>query len=340
MRKLKEWIETDDLSNFKLLRMILNGSGGSGKSVVVNTIVTAMRKMFNCNDVVKVAAPTGTSAYNVGGETFHHLLSMAVSSKEYNAETMSTYKRKALIKKFRCLLALIIDERSLVDSKELGTAEQMMLETIYEGGPMRDESWGGLPILILVGDDYQLPGVKEGALAALTSTNGGKMTHKGRVALLSCAEFVMELKTSKRLQKGRQRDASLMKRLRVGEDITDMDVEKLLSLHITRIQEKHGTEAVEKIKKDAVYLFYKNEKRIRHNFEMIASQTNPTNPAAVVRPHCTGQHFSKGIRRHFNSDVPLSSFLCIGAKVAIENRNFCPKWGLHNGACGIVKEIS
>ena len=79
MRKLKEWIETDDLSNFKPLRMILNGSGGSGKSVVVNTIVTAMRKMFNCNDVVKVAAPTGTAAYNVGGETSHHLLSIMLS---------------------------------------------------------------------------------------------------------------------------------------------------------------------------------------------------------------------------------------------------------------------
>jgi hypothetical protein len=31
--------------------------------------------------------------------------------------------------------------------------------------------------------------------------------------------------------------------------------------------------------------------------------------------------------------------LCVGARVAIDNHNFNPIWGLHNGACGIVEEI-
>ena len=31
--------------------------------------------------------------------------------------------------------------------------------------------------------------------------------------------------------------------------------------------------------------------------------------------------------------------LCINAKVAIKGYNFYPKWGLHNGAMGTVKEI-
>ena len=29
----------------------------------------------------------------------------------------------------------------------------------------------------------------------------------------------------------------------------------------------------------------------------------------------------------------------MGAKAAINLRNFCPLWGLHNGACGTVVEI-
>ena len=43
MDKLLEWLTCDDLGNFKPLRMTINGAGGSGKSVVINTIVSLMR---------------------------------------------------------------------------------------------------------------------------------------------------------------------------------------------------------------------------------------------------------------------------------------------------------
>lgn len=194
MSKVIEWMETEDLSNFKPLRMIVNGPGGCGKSVLINTVVTYMRKLFDSNHVVKVAAPTGTAAYNAGGETFHHMLNMAISNKEYVAETMSDKSRRPLIEKFKYLLALIIDERSLVNNQDLGTTSCKIAETLYQGGHMRDESFGGLPIVILVGDDYQLPGVKEGALGALDSTNIAKMTARGRDELFRCANTVMELK--------------------------------------------------------------------------------------------------------------------------------------------------
>ena len=64
MAKLEEWMTTDDLTNFKPLHMILNGAGGSGKSVVLNTIVTYIRKMFGCNGVVRTTALTAASVYN------------------------------------------------------------------------------------------------------------------------------------------------------------------------------------------------------------------------------------------------------------------------------------
>jgi len=179
MAKLEEWMTTDDLTKFEPLRLIINGAGGSGKSVVLNTIITYMRKMYDSNGVVKVVAPTGTAAYNVGGETFHHLLNMRVSHKEYIADTLSPDKRKRLVKKFRIFLALIIDERSLADFVEIGTAQQMIAETIYNGGPLPNEDWGGLPILIFAGDDFQLPGCKEGSLSALECRARKKMAHKG-----------------------------------------------------------------------------------------------------------------------------------------------------------------
>ena len=57
MSKINEFIESDVLTTFQPLRMTINGAGGSGKSVVINTIVSLMRKMFQINDVIKVVAP-------------------------------------------------------------------------------------------------------------------------------------------------------------------------------------------------------------------------------------------------------------------------------------------
>ena len=136
--------------------MTITGGGGTGKSVVINTLVTLFRRMFNCNDVIRIAAPTGTAAFNVNGETFHHMLGNKISHKEYQSGSMSSSKRAKLVEKFKLLLALIIDERSLVQSVDFGTCKQMISETIYGPGYINDASWGGLPILIVVGDDYQL----------------------------------------------------------------------------------------------------------------------------------------------------------------------------------------
>ena len=77
--------------------------------------------------------------------------------------------------------------------------------------------------------------------------------------MISCAQYVMELKTSKRLLKKQAKDAALLSRLRTGQDITECDVNRLLNLHIDNIQKQHGKDVVTKIKKDAVYLFYKND---------------------------------------------------------------------------------
>jgi predicted GTPase len=47
------------------------GATGTGKSYIINTIVSYLRRMFGDNDVVQVLAPTGIAAFNVLGETLH-----------------------------------------------------------------------------------------------------------------------------------------------------------------------------------------------------------------------------------------------------------------------------
>ena len=94
MGKLHEWLHCRDFTNFKPLRMTVLGAGGSGKSVVINTLVTMMRNMFKYDGVIRVAAPTGTAAFNVGGETFHHMTASKPTSTQYKHNSMKGNSEK------------------------------------------------------------------------------------------------------------------------------------------------------------------------------------------------------------------------------------------------------
>ena len=339
LKTMHEFLTCEDLSTFEPLRMIVCGQGGSGKSVVINTIVTVIRKLTGVNDSVKVIAPTGVAACDVDGETFHHMFHMGVSKKEYVANNMPKATRLKLLSQFATLLAIIVDERSMVASKLLGTAERMTAETIFGGGHVfNDASWGGLPILILVGDDYQLPGIGEGPLTALYSRYGSKMVFNGREALLEASNLVVELGGSKRLIGSQSKARLLLDRLRTG-NCNDDDIDKLLSLRVDAMKKKHGPDAMQEIEKSALYLFFRNERRMRHNLTKLASHSSAENPVAVVRSKSVGKQHGKGTQSHFDSDTPLAALLCIGAMIALCSRNFQPHWGLHNGAAGTVHEI-
>ena len=49
-----------------------------------------------------------------------------------------------------------MDERSMVTNELVGAAERNTSQTSHGGGHQNEE-WGGIPIMILIGDDYQLP---------------------------------------------------------------------------------------------------------------------------------------------------------------------------------------
>jgi hypothetical protein len=101
----------------------------------------------------------------------------------------------------------------------------------------------------------------------------------------------------------------------------------------------HGPAIVEEIKSKAVYLFWTNDKRIQHNLEMLVKLNNLSNPTAILKTQSVCSKYAKGVNSHFDTKYPATAMLCVGAKVAIQGKNFQPLWGLHNGACGIVKEI-
>ena len=167
LQYFQKWNELDktpeSLETFSPLRMTLCGVAGSGKSTLINTLVTAIRKITRKTNSVHVCGTTGSAAFNAGGETCHRLFN--IQARLYNPE-LSPQALKTLMSKLENTIALIVDERSMVPALLLGTMESYCRQAAFKG-TRSHLSWGGLPMVILVGDDYQLPPIDEGAFYCL-----------------------------------------------------------------------------------------------------------------------------------------------------------------------------
>ncbi len=86
------------------------GCGGTGKSFIINTIISIVRNMTQMNDTVTVGAPSGAAAYNLQGSTLHRLLRINVSRPE---EKVTGTALENLQECLKHLLCLIIDEQSI-----------------------------------------------------------------------------------------------------------------------------------------------------------------------------------------------------------------------------------
>jgi len=90
LQKIREWINLLDQPpskqrQFKPLHMTVIGCAGAGKSVLINTVVGYIRKMFQDNNSVVVAAPTGAAAHNDGGQTMHREFKIGIGkNKKWN----------------------------------------------------------------------------------------------------------------------------------------------------------------------------------------------------------------------------------------------------------------
>ena len=75
-------------------------------------------------------------------------------------------KRNILQKLNKQLIALIIDEQSMLNAKTLGSLHEYCNITAHYG-VKPNQDFGGIPIVLLLGDDGQLPPVKEGAFESI-----------------------------------------------------------------------------------------------------------------------------------------------------------------------------
>jgi hypothetical protein len=318
--------------------MTVMGCGGTCKSVLINTLVTCIRKIFNDNNSVFVTAPTGAVAYNVGGATIHKEFKI---NKKQTAkyDKMSGNIKKELLEKLLHTIAFFFDERSMISLLFIGQTERNIKETIHNGGH-KTEDWGGVPVVAIFGDDYQLPPpVCPGAFDVFNNTYKNNVSQNGCTHFISLAGTTMELTEIMQQNEDETEFRNLLSHTRRGyPSETDKDI--LLSLHLD-----HGNfteKQIKYIREKATFLYANRKDVIEHNWNKLKEIHTPTNPIARIQNQTT----SKGIvyngkTKYMKKECDIDAILncCREARVQLTGKNFEPDRGLFNGAQGTIKEI-
>ena len=313
-----------------------------------------VRTLTNSNNTVQIAAPSGAAAFNVQGSTLHSLLNIGVANPE---KEISEKRKEQLRAQLQRLLILVIDERSMISSKVLAAAERNTRECIYNG-QNSTELWGGLPVVILFGDDYQLmPVNKDGAIHGYSKRQGKANEH--RTNQMTRAQYfsyrgdwlfteVMCQKVyflTKNYRVKCERFKEVLERVRVGKPTRD-DAHHIMKLHHTFYRnDKKFKERIENHKK-TMWLYSKRKQVADKNRDKLI-ETSKRDKVPVARLDCSydTNKTQSGKERHaIRSHFDQNSFihhtdLCVGSRVALRNWNILPSAGLYSGAIGTVVEI-
>jgi hypothetical protein len=84
-------------AEYNPLRLAVSGAGGSGKSVLINTIASVFRKVFGRSDAMHVCGPTGSAAFNAGGVAAHRLFGIP---RRCTTTNLNACKQKKLLTEF------------------------------------------------------------------------------------------------------------------------------------------------------------------------------------------------------------------------------------------------
>jgi len=336
LKTIKMWLEND--SKYLPMHRILSGGGGVGKSFLIHQITTAIRRIFSLTTTVEPTAFTGCAANNIGGRTLNSAYAVNCISPD---SAISQDSRDKLLKELKYTVAILIDERSMISAELLGAVERNIAQTVH-GGLHYDMPWGGVPVVILLGDDYQLPPVcmNGRGQGAFYCTPNEKMKEvklnmklRGMQLFQQFSYNSIDLTQSHRILQDQSRFRALAENCRVGS-ISENDKKTIMALRIhlqpseirNQIENSNGT----------LHLFATKEKCLEHNFKKLHSIHSVSNPVAFIS-HKIPKHMTDSTNDL--NKIPRMTYLCQGCRVSIKGRNFNPKWGLYNGAIGTVQEI-
>lgn len=321
--------------------MTIIGEAGSGKSFVINTLVSVIRTMFQSNTSCHVVAPTGASAFNAGGSTIHFTFHTYRGNMDDLHVSDNILKQMKPV--FQDTIVLVFDEKSMIETRLFGRAK-VVANRVAHGGLGHNNDWGGIPIVLLFGDDYQLGPIGKSAFdipfpyqKKILDLSTNELI--GQQEFLNFAKNVMELRHVERQNEKEKQFACLLKKVR-DDKLTPDDVHR----HLLRLHIHHGkfTKAQKnKIEDRALYVFTTHEEKNQHNIRRLQETSSEENPVAKIEVKQHGKaKDGLGSKTHFKEYRKLKTpIFCRNTQVKIQGRNFKPLWGLFNGSIGKVVDI-
>ncbi len=185
-----------------------------------------------------VTAPTGAAAHNVGGTIIHKEYKIGINNNATNEE-LSNYAKQELMNKLLKAIAIFFEERSM-----------NVRETAHNGGHDTEDG-GGIPVVALFGDDYQLPPPTLGAIDSLINQGKSKMSQNGAQLFINLGRTTMELTKIMRQNKEQKQFLELLKHCRKS-DPREIDKHVLMFLHLN--SGNFSQSEIEEIKKSIIYI--------------------------------------------------------------------------------------
>lgn len=305
------------------LHLFITGGAGTGKSHLIKSVHyeasrLLLRIMSEPERVpVLLSAFTGTAAFNIGGNTLHHLFSLTkYLSLPY--EPLGEQSLSELRMKIGYVQILIIDEISMVYKRLLYYIHERLVQIKKCKQP-----FGGVCV-IAVGDFYQLPPVKQRKDERLYKEN---MSYPMDYWIYFFK--VIELKEIMR-QKGDLSFAKILNSLRVREKDEPL----------TQQQSHFLENCIREGPEDVLHVFSTNEEVNTFNLSMLRRSCEnllEIDAQDFKKDKTSGKLTlrNKHVRRSKSDGLPSSLLLSVNARVML-TRNCNVEDGLVNGVMGHI----
>jgi hypothetical protein len=243
---------------------------------------------------------------------------------------------------------LIIDERSMLGLDLLASVERVCNEFAH-GGSNDEVTFGGIPIILVFGDDYQLPPVMTKGAFDMYNIDGSLNEEideddnlkNGKKVMVEVTKNVRSLTQIERIQSSEDTLREICNSLRNTDGLSLNLAQHLLKFKLDNplISDARREECYNK----GLWVFTTTVEVDNFNEERMKTLVNRENPLMVLNHSLTKSDRSTKehtVQKHFHKKKLCTTriALCRGARVAI-NRNLWIEVGLFNGALGTVVDI-
>jgi hypothetical protein len=333
----------------KQMIMFLSGEGGTGKSKIIHSLVKYTRCLFGKTEgswgAVCVTAPTGGSAHNIHGNTWHSALGKS-RKPVLSGDILSDYLTDSLTNKAKGTVLFILDEVSLVCCEDLFAISERLCNATGN----KTKFFGGLHV-ILAGDFYQMKTMGSTPLVQPTSAYSSIEAATGRkIFTEALTHYILLTENCRAMSVGGKLSplASFCRSARIGnvgisvlapmnKRILNTPEEAMLHSNPKALWITSTHDHIFRINKLFLTKFLSDPENPRVKFRIIAHHI-PVGLSAIWPDEAKRDELynvSGSINGSRHEEMMPQIDLVIGSRVRII-RNLCLEIGLFNGAMGTV----